>query len=67
MKMADEIITELWKVKDAIAKEFGCNVKALVAHLRAKKPEKDNRVIDLRSMKQTAEQKNAADGESLGA
>ena len=67
MKMADEIITELWKVKDAIAKEFGCDVKALVAHLRAKKREKDNPVVDLRSMKQAAEQKNAADGESLGA
>lgn len=66
--MADEIITELWKVKDAIAKEFDCDVKALVAHLRAKKREEDNRVIDLRSMKQAAaEQENAADGESVGA
>ena len=54
MKMADEIITELWNVKDAIAKEYGCDVKALVAHLRAKKRDEDNRVIDLRSMKQTA-------------
>jgi len=61
MKMADEIITELWKVKDAIAKEYGCDVKALVAHLRVKKREEDNRVIDLGSMKQAAEQKNAAD------
>ena len=67
MKMADEIITELWKVKDAIAKEYGCDVKALVAHLRAKKREADNRVIDLRSMKQAAEQQNPADGESVGA
>ena len=67
MKMADEIITELWKVKDAVAKEFGCNVKALVAHLRAKRREEDNRVIDLRSLKQAAKQKNAADGESVGA
>ena len=64
MKMADEIITELWKVKDAIAKEYGCDVKSLVAHLRAKKREGDNRVINHRSMKQVAEQKNAADGES---
>jgi hypothetical protein len=67
MKMADEIITELWKVKDVIAKEYGCDVKALVAHLRAKKREEDSRVIDLRSMKQAAEQKNAADDESVGA
>ncbi len=65
--MADEIITELWKVKDAIAKEFGCDVKALVAHLRAKKREENQQVIDLGSMKQAAEQNNAAAGESVGA
>lgn len=67
LKMADEIITELWKVKDAIAKEFGCDVKALVAHLRAKKREENQQVIDLGSMKQAAEQNNAAAGESVGA
>jgi hypothetical protein len=50
MKMADEIITELWRVKDAIAKEYGCDVKSLVAHLRAKKREEDNRVVDLRAI-----------------
>jgi len=66
MKMADEIIKEVWKIKDAIAKEYGCNVKSLAAHLRAKKHEAGDRVVDLRSMKLTAEQKNAADGESVG-
>jgi hypothetical protein len=65
MKMADEIIRELWKVKDAIAQEYGCDVKALVAHLRAKEREGDHRVINLRSMKQAAEQEDAADGESV--
>lgn len=64
--MADEIITEVWKVKDAIANEYGCNVNSLVAHLRAKKHEEDDQVVDLRSMKMAAEQKNAADGESVG-
>jgi hypothetical protein len=67
LKMADEIIMELWKVKDAIAKEFGCDVKGLVAHLRAKKREENQQVRDLSSMKQAAEQENAADGESVGA
>jgi hypothetical protein len=37
--MADEIIKELWKIKDAIANEYGCDVKALVARLRAKSHE----------------------------
>jgi len=63
--MADEIITELWKVKDAIAKEYGCDVKAIVAHLRAKKRGEENYVINLRSMKQILEQKNAANGEAM--
>lgn len=59
--MADEIIKELWKVKDAIAKEYGCDVESFVAHLRAKEHEKDNRVVDLRSMKQAAEPNAEAD------
>ena len=53
--MNDEIITEVWKVKDAIAREYGCNVKSLVAHLRAKKHEENDRVVDLRAMKIAAE------------
>ena len=54
MKMADEIIKELWKTKDAISNEFGSDVKALVAHLRAKKHEGEQEVVNLRHMKQTA-------------
>ncbi len=65
--MADEIITELWRVKDAIAEEYGCDVKALVAHLRTRKHEEDDRFIDLRSAKQAAEQKNPGDGEPVEA
>ena len=55
--MADEIIRELWKIKDGIAKEYGCDVDAFVAHLRAKKHEGDQQVVDLRFKKQVAEQK----------
>ena len=66
MKMADEIIEELWKIKDAVAKEYGYDVKALVAHLRANKHEEDNLVVDLRSMKQTAEQHAEADARPRG-
>ena len=66
MKMADEIIKELWKVKDAIAKEYGCDVKSLAAHLRAKKREEEERVVDLRSMKQAAAQNKEGDGRPPG-
>ena len=55
MKMADEIIEELWKIKDGIANEHGYDIKALVAHLRAKKHKTDQQVVDLRAMKQAAE------------
>ncbi len=34
--MADKIIEELWKIKDGIAREYGYNVDALVAHLKTK-------------------------------
>ncbi|MCG2739208.1 MAG: hypothetical protein L6300_03090 [Syntrophaceae bacterium] len=48
--MTDEIIKELWKIKDGIANEYGCDVKSLVAYLRAKKHEGDQQVVDLRWM-----------------
>ncbi len=54
--MADEIIKELWKIKDGIANEYGCDVKALVDYLRTKKHVRDQRVIDLRTIKHGAEQ-----------
>lgn len=53
--MADEIIKELWNIKDAISNEHGCDVKALVAHLKAKKHEREQQVVNLRHMRKTAE------------
>ena len=32
--MPDELIEELWQIKDGIAREHGYDVDALVAHLR---------------------------------
>lgn len=64
--MADEIIEELWKIKDSIAEEYGCNVKALVAHLKSRKPEQDQQNIDLRRMKLTADQDAQADRQQDG-
>jgi hypothetical protein len=61
MKMADEIITELWKIKDDIADEYGCDVKALVAHLGQKIPAEDRQVVDRRSINRRAEQGVQAD------
>jgi hypothetical protein len=56
MAMPDEIIEELWRIKDTIAEEHGCDVKALVAHLKRRKHGAGQQPIDLRAMKLTAEQ-----------
>jgi len=64
--MPDEIIKELWKVKDAIAEEHGCDVKALVAHLKKRKHEAGQQPVDLRGMKLAAEQNAQADRQQDG-
>ena len=47
--MADEIIEELWNIKDGIAREHDYDVDALVAHLTALAPSPGQRVVDLRA------------------
>ena len=59
--MADEIIKELWKIKDAMADEYCCDVKSLVAHMRAKKRVEDRQIVDLRSIRQAARRRAQAD------
>ncbi len=66
MEMADEIMKELWKIKDSIAEEYGCDVKALAAHLRMKKHGRDQQIIDLRGRKRSAEQDAEAELQQRG-
>lgn len=54
--MADEIIEELWKIKDGIAREYGYNVDAFVAHFKTKGLLAGQKVVDLRAEKTTAGQ-----------
>ena len=54
MKMADEIIRELWRIKDSIANEYDYDVKAYVTHLRGRKHDADQQIVDLRSMKRNS-------------
>jgi hypothetical protein len=59
--VADEIIEELWKIKDGIAREYAYNVDALVAHIKAKSLSAGQKVVDLRALKpagQTRKRKN---------
>ena len=55
--MADEIIEELWKIKDGIAQEYAYNIDALVAHLKAKGLSAGQKVVDLGAMKHAAQNK----------
>ena len=45
--MSDEIIRELWKIKDNIAQEHGYDIDALVAHLRGQRRSGNHRILDL--------------------
>ena len=53
---------ELWQIKDRMAKEYGCDVKALVDYLRTKKHSAYVNVINLRAMKPAAEPPHSHDG-----
>lgn len=64
--MTNEIIRELWGVKDKMADEYGWDVRALVAHLRTKKHVGNQHVVDLRTMKPIAEQVAQADRSQQG-
>jgi hypothetical protein len=59
--MSDEIIKELWQIKDSIVQEHGYDLEALVAHLQAKKRSEGQRVVDLRAIRGAAEQGAAGD------
>jgi len=59
--MADEIIEELWAVKDRIAQEHGYDVDALVAHLQAKQKAEARPVVDLHALRKSAEQHDPAE------
>lgn len=43
----DEILHELREVKDRIAREFGNNLDAIFARLRARQAESERMVVDL--------------------
>ena len=51
--MSDEIIKELWKIKDSIAREHGYDVGRLVAYLQSKPRPTSRQVVDLRAARGT--------------
>ena len=53
--MSDELIEELWQIKDSIAREHGYDVDALVAHFRTQETMESRRVVDLHAAREAAE------------
>lgn len=62
--MVDEILKELWEIKDSIAKEHGNDLDALASFLKTRKIAGSRKVINLRALKKMAEQGAALDGDS---
>lgn len=60
--MTDEIIQDLWQIKDHIAKEHGYNIDSLVEYLRKREHKGNHRNVNLSSIKKSTEQKFQADG-----
>ena len=54
-RMPDELIEELWQIKDGIAREHGYDVEAFVAHLRSRERMESWRVVDLRAAREVAD------------
>lgn len=52
--MPDEIIEELWQIKDSMAREHGYDIDAFVVHLQSKQRSANQQVVDLRAMKKAA-------------
>ncbi len=53
--MPDEIIEELWQIKDRMAQEYGYDIDVLVAHLQNQSQAAGRQVVDLRALKEAAE------------
>ena len=67
--MSDEIIEELWRIKDGIAREHGHDVERLAAGLGAGNRRPGRRVVNLRAVRDARERGASAeprsgDGES---
>ena len=48
--MADEIIEELWRIKDEIAREHNYDLAALVAHLRDRRRREGEVMVDPKTL-----------------
>ena len=62
--MPDEIIEELWQIKDRMAREYGYDIDVCVADLQSRQPVEGRQVVDLQAMKKATEQAASAKSRS---
>ena len=53
--MPDQVMEELWRVKDAMAREYGYDIARLAAALRARQGEEGHPVVDLQALSNTGQ------------
>jgi len=56
--MPDEIIRELWAIKDSIALEYSYDLDSLVSYVRTKKTSENRKIVNLEALKKVSEQNN---------
>ena len=49
--MSDEVIEELWRIKDDMAREHGYDLARLAADLRHSQTEECRRIVDLHALR----------------
>lgn len=60
LTMCNEIIEELWQIKDRMAQEYGYDIDVFVAHLQSQKQAEGRRVVDLHAMREATAQDASA-------
>ena len=53
--MSDEVIEELWRIKDNMAREHGYDLARLTADLRDSQGQGGRRVVDLHALRETGQ------------
>ena len=55
--MADEVIEELWRIKDAMAQEYGYDIARLAADLQGRQGQDGHRLVDLQASRKAGERR----------
>lgn len=57
--MADEVIEELWRIKEAMAQEYDYDVTRLAADLQRSQQEHAHRIVDFQALRKAADQEES--------